>query len=153
MTRRSPIKQRQQRRWLPYSINWWINGLMNSMYAIFSRIHFNPYFLHNQHLDRYWSLSFHAHYMHDSHDRPRLQVRLIAFRHVPGSHDGAVIGRHFVDILVDLKIQHKIRQITADNASNNHTMVGWIEDALDECGIPFCRLANWIWYVLIPELD
>lgn len=88
-----------------------------------------------------------AHYVHEGSSHLKLRIRLIAFRHIPGSHEGAAIGRHFVEILTDLKIQHKIGQITADNASNNHTMVGWIEDALAEYGIPFCRLANRVWYV------
>jgi hypothetical protein len=88
-----------------------------------------------------------AHYVHEGPSRLKLHVRLIAFRHIPGSHEGAAIGYHFVDILTDLKLENKIGQITADNASNNHTMIGWIEDALVERGIPFCRLANRIRYV------
>jgi hAT family C-terminal dimerisation region len=91
-----------------------------------------------------------AHYIHETPSQLKCQARLIAFRHIPGTHEGAAIGSHFVDILVGLKIEHKVGQITADNASNNNTMLGWIEDALTACSIPFSRLSNRIRYVITP---
>lgn len=94
-----------------------------------------------------------AHYMHETTMKIKLQVRLIAFRHIPGSHEGIALGRHFVNILTDLQLHHKIGQITADNASNNNTMVEWIEEALTERGIEFSRLANRIRYVSLAYLD
>jgi hypothetical protein len=89
-----------------------------------------------------------AHYVHETPAKLQLRCRLIAFRHIPGSHEGIIIGQHFVNILIELKIDHKVGQITADNASNNNTMLGWIEDALAERGIAFSRVANRLRYVL-----
>jgi hypothetical protein len=89
-----------------------------------------------------------AHYIHETPSQLKCRARLIAFRHIPGTHEGAAIGSHFVDILVGLKIEHKVGQITADNASNNNTMVGWIEDALTARSIPFSRLSNRLRYVI-----
>jgi hypothetical protein len=76
-----------------------------------------------------------------------LESRLIAFRHVPGSHEGAKLGEVFVKILNEYGILHKIGVITADNASNNDTMLAYIEDFLTAEGIPFCRHQNIIRYV------
>lgn len=83
-----------------------------------------------------------AHYIHEARGRLLLRTRLIAFRHIRGSHEGVVIGQRFLEILTELGINHKIGQITADNASNNNTMLAWIEEALTESGIPFSRLEN-----------
>jgi NADPH-dependent 7-cyano-7-deazaguanine reductase QueF len=83
-----------------------------------------------------------AHYIIETTASIKLKSRLIAFRHVPGTHEGSVIGNVFVDVLDELKIKHKIGLITVDNASNNNTMMAWIEDALTQHGIPFDRLQN-----------
>lgn len=83
-----------------------------------------------------------AHYIHETPSESKMRARLIAFRHIPGSHEGATIGSTFIEILRGLKIEHKIGQITADNASNNNTMLGWMEDALSEQSIAFSRLEN-----------
>jgi hypothetical protein len=88
-----------------------------------------------------------AHYFVETTVKIWLRTRLIAFRHVPGSHTGIVLGYHFHDILVEFGIDHKVGQITADNASNNNTMMTWIEDALTERGVSFSRLSNRIRYV------
>jgi hypothetical protein len=83
-----------------------------------------------------------AHYIIEALSHIKLQSCLIAFRYILGSHDGAVIGRHFLDILTGLGIEHKIGMITSDNASNNNTALVWIEAALEERGIPFSCLSN-----------
>lgn len=38
-----------------------------------------------------------------------LQSRLVAFRHVPGSHDGKTMARVFVHVLDELKVAHRVR--------------------------------------------
>lgn len=66
-----------------------------------------------------------------------LQARLIAFQYMPGSHDGATLGNAFVKILREHQLDHKVGQITADNASNNGTMMEAMETALITNGIEF----------------
>jgi hypothetical protein len=90
-----------------------------------------------------------AHYFVKTPSRIKLRTRLIAFRHMPGSHEGSAIGECFLNILMGLGIHHKIGQVTADNASNNGTMIGWIEEALSDHMISFSRLENRLRYAFI----
>jgi hypothetical protein len=83
-----------------------------------------------------------AHFLQETPSGFRLQARLIAFQHMPGSHDGASLGTAFVDILERHKLTRKVGQITADNASNNGTMTEAMEAALTLRGIPFSHVEN-----------
>jgi hypothetical protein len=82
-----------------------------------------------------------------------LDARLIAFRHMPGSHDGQTLGNAFVNILEQFKLTHKVGCITADNASNNGTMTEAIEKALASHGIMFSHVQNYIRSAKLPLLS
>jgi hypothetical protein len=83
-----------------------------------------------------------AHFVQEKDSGWTLEARLIAFKSMPGSHDGVTLGNTFVDILEQHKLTHKVGQITADNASNNGSMMEAMENALISCGIPFSRTEN-----------
>ncbi|KAJ2918846.1 hypothetical protein MD484_g1605, partial [Candolleomyces efflorescens] len=71
-----------------------------------------------------------------------LRSRLVAFRHIQGSHAGANIGRVFVNILKEINCLHKVSTVTLDNASNNNTSMEEICDELRALGIPFDATGN-----------
>ncbi|KAJ2926565.1 hypothetical protein H1R20_g10525, partial [Candolleomyces eurysporus] len=71
-----------------------------------------------------------------------LRSRLVAFRHIQGSHAGSNIGRVFVNILKEISCLHKVSTITLDNASNNNTSMEEICDELRALGIPFDAAGN-----------
>jgi hypothetical protein len=83
-----------------------------------------------------------AHFVRERDSAWTLEARLIAFESMPGSHDGETLGNTFVDILERHKLAHKVGQITADNASNNGSMMEAMENALLARGIPFSRSEN-----------
>ena len=91
-----------------------------------------------------------AHYILETPSSVQLRSRLIAFRYVPGSHDGLTIGAVFIEILDEFQVLDKIGQITSDNASNNTSAMICMENVLDNRGIIFSRLANHSRYVLFP---
>jgi hypothetical protein len=92
-------------------------------------------------------MSITAHYIVEDHEHVKIRSRLIALRHIPGTHEGPAIGTHFLDILDKFNIAHKIGQITTDNASNNDTMLRHIEQVMTSRSIPFSPLDNRIRYV------
>lgn len=83
-----------------------------------------------------------AHFIKETESKWTLEARLIAFKSMPKSHTGVALGIAFVNILVEHKLENKVGQITADNASNNGTMIVAIEDALRARGIRFSALEN-----------
>jgi hypothetical protein len=89
-----------------------------------------------------------AHFVKEKAEIRTLEARLIAFQHMPGSHDGQTLGQTFVDILERFNLTKKVGCITADNASNNGTMTEEIEKAMALREIPFSRTQNYIRYVL-----
>ncbi len=91
-------------------------------------------------MDSYMAVT--AHYILETPSAIILKSCLIAFRYVAGSHDGTTIGQTFLNILEELGLEHKIGQITSDNASNNVSVMEWIESALTECGIKFSAISN-----------
>ena len=52
---------------------------------------------------------------------------LIAFKYLEEEHDGASLAKAMVDVLEDLKIADRLLGVTADNASNNSTMMANLE--------------------------
>jgi hypothetical protein len=82
-----------------------------------------------------------AHYIKESLGKKgplwTLEGRLIAFKHIPGSHTGEALGKAFYDILVKCGLTRKVGWFTADNASNNKTMTEEVERVLKEEGIEF----------------
>lgn len=87
-------------------------------------------------------MSVTAHWIDESEDPWKVECRLIAFKHMPSSHTGKVLGDAFVDVLRHNGLMEKIGQITADNASNNASMMEEIEQTLIAAGIPFSRFEN-----------
>jgi hypothetical protein len=85
-----------------------------------------------------------AHFVNENVSPWVLESRLIAFRHMPGQHTGDALGHAFVDILEKYGLQHKVGQITADNASNNGKMTEVIQEILASRGIEFSRWENYI---------
>jgi hypothetical protein len=88
-----------------------------------------------------------AHFVSEETTPWTLQARLIAFRNMPGSHNGQALGDTFVDILTKLRLDHKVGHITADNASNNRTMTEAIESALILRGIQFSHSKVYVQFV------
>jgi hypothetical protein len=93
-------------------------------------------------------MSVTAHYVKDTEATWRLQARLIAFKHMPGSHDGRSLGKAFVEVLRQHRLTRKVGQVTADNASNNNSMMEEVEKVLEEEGIQFSRWGNHIRYII-----
>lgn len=84
-----------------------------------------------------------AHYMiKSSSGKHLLRSRLVAFRHIQGSHTGVNIGKTFVRILKEVNCTHKVSTITLDNASNNNTAMEEIADELKALGIEFDVVGN-----------
>jgi hypothetical protein len=56
-----------------------------------------------------------------------MQEGLIAFKFLEEEHDGASLAKAMVDVLEDLQIADRLLGVTADNASNNSTMMAKLE--------------------------
>ncbi|KAL1746119.1 ribonuclease H-like domain-containing protein [Schizophyllum fasciatum] len=84
-----------------------------------------------------------AHYIVRT-EKGRLEERhrLVAFRHLPGTHDGRHLAEVFLAILDELDMLKRIGAITLDNASNNNTMMEWLEKLLKDRHIYFDRDGN-----------
>lgn len=108
-----------------------------------------------------------AHYLLEIDKTWQMRSRIVGFRHVPGSHAGECMAKHFETIVKDLGIMHKVckpRQwfatysqeqtytVTADNASNNDTMMEELEKRYRKAGIPFHRDRNRIRCVLDTQM-
>jgi hypothetical protein len=89
-------------------------------------------------------MSITAHFIKDSKSKLTLEARLICFKYMPGSHDGASLGKAFVEILRKYGLTEKVGQITSDNASNNHSMTKEIEAILRAEGIYFSSFGSHI---------
>jgi hypothetical protein len=66
-----------------------------------------------------------------------MKSTLAGFRWVKDKHSGDNIAAHFMDILDELDMTHKIGGITMDNASNNNTAMDSLEQSLTARGIMF----------------
>lgn len=75
-------------------------------------------------------LAMTAHFTIRSRNFTELRTRLIAFRKIDGTHSGLNMARHVARVLHELKLTRKIGQITLDNASNNDTMMRYLEAEL-----------------------
>ncbi|KAJ2927910.1 hypothetical protein H1R20_g9190, partial [Candolleomyces eurysporus] len=67
---------------------------------------------------------------------------LIAFHHTPGSHSGEQLCSHFLKIVDDYGIAHRIGLITLDNASNNNTFMEALERDLHRRNLGFSDDGN-----------
>ncbi|SJL06981.1 uncharacterized protein ARMOST_10323 [Armillaria ostoyae] len=82
-----------------------------------------------------------------------LRADLIGFHCVPGHHDGEHLARAFLHIVDHLCIALKMGWISLDNASNNNTMLAWLETLLTQQGIPFDTLKWHIQYFMLSCLQ
>ncbi|KAF4617427.1 hypothetical protein D9613_006423 [Agrocybe pediades] len=84
-----------------------------------------------------------AHFLlKDEHTNLVTKNRLVAFRHISGSHSGKHLAEQFLLILKELGIAHKIGMITLDNASNCGSMMKDLEDLLEKMGLQFSAEGN-----------
>ncbi|KAG9018943.1 hypothetical protein FRB90_008137, partial [Tulasnella sp. 427] len=67
------------------------------------------------------------------------QTRLLAFKHVKGSHSGANLANEIFEVLESAGILHKIGSFTMDNASNNDSTMSFLEVKFTAAGILFHR--------------
>lgn len=72
-------------------------------------------------------LSFFGFTIHYIDDDWKLQEGLIAFKYLQGEHDGESLGKELLSDLDDLDITDRLLGVTADNASNNTTMLQYVE--------------------------
>jgi len=72
-------------------------------------------------------LSFFGFTIHYIDDDWKMQDGLIAFKHLEGEHDGPSLASAMISVLEDLQIADRLLGVTADNASNNITMMACLE--------------------------
>lgn len=70
-----------------------------------------------------------AHYIDDSWS---LKSTILDFKKVIGKHSGKNMAEHLVKILTEYTLSPKLLCITADNASNNNTLMTSLAEELDE---------------------
>jgi len=72
-------------------------------------------------------LSFFGFTIHYIDDKWEMQEGLIAFKHLNEQHDGLNLSKAMMEVLEDLGIADRLLGVTADNASNNSTMMVHLE--------------------------
>ncbi|KAF5332789.1 hypothetical protein D9611_005171 [Ephemerocybe angulata] len=114
-----------------------VNDISNSL----GRVAFTSDIWSRNNLQSYMAIT--AHYLVMSPaGNLELKSRLVAFRHIEGSHTGENIGKVFVRVLEEIRCLHKISTITLDNASNNNTAMDKIHEELERLKIPFDTVGN-----------
>jgi hypothetical protein len=73
-------------------------------------------------------LSFFGFTIHYIDDNWQMKEDLLAFKFLEGEHDGKSLSAAFIDVLEDFGIADRLLGVTADNASNNSTMLAHMED-------------------------
>lgn len=61
-----------------------------------------------------------------------MKEELLAFKYLEGEHHGKSLSVAFIDVLEDFGIADRLLAVTADNASNNSTMLSNMEAYYDE---------------------
>ncbi len=72
-------------------------------------------------------LSFFGFTIHYVNDDWQMKEELLAFKFLEGEHDGESLSVAFINILEDFGIADRLLAVTADNASNNSTMMAHME--------------------------
>jgi hypothetical protein len=62
----------------------------------------------------------------------KMQEGLLAFKHLKGDHDGLSLSKAMIEVLEELGIADRLLGVTADNASNNTTMMSYLETYYNE---------------------
>jgi hypothetical protein len=73
-------------------------------------------------------LSFFGFTVHFIDDSWNVQDRLLAFKLLEVEHDGLSLANAFIDVMNDFDLTNRLLGVTADNASNNSTMMVQLED-------------------------
>ncbi len=73
-------------------------------------------------------LSFFGFTIHYINDEWEMKQELLAFKFLEGEHEGESLSVTFIDVLEDFGIADRLLGVTADNASNNSTMMAHMED-------------------------
>jgi hypothetical protein len=73
-------------------------------------------------------LSFFGFTIHYINDDWQMKEELLAFKFLEGEHDGKSLSVAFIDVLEDFEIADRLLGVTADNASNNSTMLAHMEE-------------------------
>ncbi|KAJ8073150.1 hypothetical protein PM082_020019 [Marasmius tenuissimus] len=73
-------------------------------------------------------------------DNLYLCAAVIGFYSLPVSHTGKHMATVFYNILNQLGLIQQIEWVTLDNASNNNTMMEWLQVMLNHDCIPFDAL-------------
>ena len=68
-------------------------------------------------------LSFFGFTVHYIDDDWQMKEELLAFKYLQGDHDGKSLSIAFIEVLEDFAIADRLLAVTADNASNNSTMM------------------------------
>lgn len=77
-------------------------------------------------------LSFFGFTIHYIDDKWKMQQRLLAFKYLTGEHDGVSLAKAMMEVLEDFGIADRLLGVTADNASNNSTMLAKIQTYYNE---------------------
>ena len=72
-------------------------------------------------------LSFFGFTIHYIDNDWEMQQELLAFKYLEGEHEGKSLSVAFIDVLEDFGIADRLLAVTADNASNNSTMMAYME--------------------------
>ena len=72
-------------------------------------------------------LSFIGFTVHFIDDEWHVQERSLAFKLLEVEHDGKSLANAFLDVLTDFELTYRLLGVTADNASNNSTMMTHLE--------------------------
>jgi hypothetical protein len=73
-------------------------------------------------------LSFFGFTIHYIDNDWKLQESLLAFKFLEGEHDGFNLAEYLVEVLEEFGITDRLLGITADNASNNSTMISHLDE-------------------------
>jgi hypothetical protein len=77
-------------------------------------------------------LSFFGFTVHYIDEKWKMQQRLLAFKYLTGEHDGVSLAKAMIEVLEDFGIADRLLGVTADNASNNSTMLQEIQNYYNE---------------------
>ena len=72
-----------------------------------------------------------------------MQEGLIAFKYLENEHDGERLSKAMIEVLEDLEIAPRLLGVTADNASNNTTMMAFLEQYYQQNHPQAAFSVNW----------
>jgi hypothetical protein len=73
-------------------------------------------------------LSFFGFTIHYIDDDWKMQEKMLAFKFLEGEHDGKSLFEAFIEVLEDYGIANRLLGVTADNASNNSSIMVHLQE-------------------------